>query len=657
MSLMGSLYIGASGLQTSQNALNTTAHNLSNIDTVGYTRQQVQLSSRDYVRLDVNPRAVNNKQTGLGVEYSRVKHVRDFFLDKTYRKESGRSMFYEVSTEVMEEVESQLGELHGEAFQTTIEDFWTSIQELAKDPASSVTQGLLVQKASELIERASAVYEGLASYQDNLNTQIRQQIEKINKYGQQILELNDRIKVVEAGGMEHANDLRDTRDQILDELAEMANISFAEDMYGAVSVQIEGVDFVKGEMCYGIELYTDTTTGFYTPFWPFNAKYRVLEDGTREYNIDGAEVFDLRREISSDLNTDIGGIKAMLLARGDHRADYTDVDVNKLTNRKLEALKMDEEDFAKNPEKYGLEYYDREISQSVLMNVQAEFDQLIHNIVTKVNDILAKAAGQQTVGGSESNVNYSFAASDVVSGTGSAVDTKEAVRKVGKVTVDGKDLADGTDFWVDEPGGYLRGRDGSPIQLFEKITTDGYRKVSGSVTYTYEYKDVDGNTYSKTETENVDLWLREEEGSVGLDSLYTINNLQINQELMQEPSMLGFRLKDGSEDIATAEALKNAFTEEVYTLNGNVKKKTTFVDYYTDLVAQVGNSGEVYRSIYTNQESTVEGIEYARQQVVGVSSDEELSNMIRFQNAYNASSRYINVISEMIEHIINTLGM
>ena len=178
MSLMGSLYIGSSGLQTSQNALNTTAHNLSNIDTVGYTRQQVQLSDRRYVTLSVDPKAVNNKQTGLGVVYSRVKQIRDSFLDKTYRKESGRSMFYQVSTEVMEEVESQLGEMNGEAFQTTITDFWTSIQELAKDPASSVTQGLLVQRASEFVERAGAVYEGLCSYQDNLNIQIRKQVQR-----------------------------------------------------------------------------------------------------------------------------------------------------------------------------------------------------------------------------------------------------------------------------------------------------------------------------------------------------------------------------------------------------------------------------------------------------------------------------------------------
>ena len=71
----------------------------------------------------------------------------------------------------------------------------------------------------------------------------------------------------------------------------------------------------------------------------------------------------------------------------------------------------------------------------------------------------------------------------------------------------------------------------------------------------------------------------------------------------------------------------------------------------------MANSGYVFRSIYENQVNTVEATQSAREQVVGVSTDEELSNMIKFQNAYNASSRYINVISEMLEHIISTLGV
>ncbi len=590
MPLMGSLYIGASGLQTSQNALNTTAHNLSNIDTVGYTRQQVQQSDRSYLTLSVDIHSVSNKQTGLGVIYSRVKQVRDYFLDKTYRKESGRSMFYEVSTEVLEEVESQLGEMNGEAFQTTITDFWTAVQELAKDPSSSVTQGLLVRKASELVERASAVYEGLASYQDNLNRQVMQQVEKINDYGQQLLTLNDSIRAIEAGGVESANDLRDARNQILDELSELADITYGEDLYGNVYVRIEGEDFVKGGTCYEIGLDVDSTTGFYTPFWPQNASYTIQADGTRKYNIENARVFNLNREISSDMNTDIGGLKSMLLARGDHRADYTDMEAGS---------------------------YDA-VSQSVVMNIQAEFDQLIHNMVTKVNSILADASG-------------------VESGS--------------------LKLADGTvlqnaSFCEVEKDGYLRLEDGSPIQLFSKATTDGYKKVTAQ----REILDANGNgtgTYGAAE----EYWVYVQEDASVSDSLYSIRNLDINQELMQSPSKLGFILEDGSVDIRTAEALKAAFTEEAYTLNPNVRKQTSFVDYYKDLVSQVANSGSVYRSIYTNQENTVEATGSAREQVIGVSSDEELSNMIKLQNAYNASSRYINVISEMLEHIISTLAV
>ena len=75
-----------------------------------------------------------------------------------------------------------------------------------------------------------------------------------------------------------------------------------------------------------------------------------------------------------------------------------------------------------------------------------------------------------------------------------------------------------------------------------------------------------------------------------------------------------------------------------------------------NLVSQVANSGSVFRAIQDSQTVATDAILNAREQIVGVSSDEELSNMIMFQNAYNASSRYINVISEMLDHILSQLG-
>ena len=562
MPLMGSLYIGNSGLQTSQNALNTTAHNMTNADTVGYVRQQVQLGTKVYNTIKVDYKSVSNQQVGLGVTYSKVKQVRDYFLDQTYRRESGRSSFYEVASGALEEIENLLDELNGESFQESLEGVWTAVQELSKDPSSAVTQGLLVQKSTQFIERAKAVYTGMCDYQDNLNQQIKGKVDTINEYANRIKFLNDEILKIECAGFEQANDLRDERNRMLDELAVLGKIAYSEDLNGQVSVQFEGVDLVKKEVVYEIGLQQDENTGFYTPFWVQNAEYTINELGQREYDIEGAEVFELNTVISSDLNTDIGSLKSMLLARGDHRADYTDIKE---------------------------ENYDYTVSQSVIMNIQGEFDQLIHNVVTAINGVL--------------------------------IDAANAAREA--------------------ESGYLQNEDGSPIILFEKIGQDCFKKV-----------DTDGDKIADTWVETE----ADERKNGYKGSLYSITNITINKDLVQVPTKLGFIKDDGSVDYETMEKMKAKFTEESNTLNPNVKKKTSFVDYYGDLVAQVANSGSVYKSIMANQQATVNATFTAREQVIGVSSDDELTQMVKFQNAYNASSRYINVISDMLAHIINTLG-
>lgn len=549
MPLMGSLYIGQSGLQVSQNALNTTAHNMSNADTVGFVRQQVLQGTRIYNTIKVDFKAVANQQVGLGVNYSKTRQVRDYFLDKTYRQELGRQEFYTVSRDALEEIEFLLDEMNGETFQDSLDNLWISVQELTKDPSSAVTQGLLIERCAEFLDRADAVYEGLKDYQQNLNSTIQQKVDTINDHAKNIKELNDRIRFIEVGGFEEANDLRDARNQLIDELAGMANISYSEDTEGNVCIQLEGEDLVKRDVVYEIGLDMDPETGFYTPFWIHNATFTLNSEGERVYNIEHAMVYDMEQVISSDLNTDVGSLKSTLIARGDHVATFKDLEEGNYTNS---------------------------VTQSVVMNVQAEFDQLIHNVATTMNKVLADAA---------------------------------------KAAYDAGDKT------------YLRDSNGNPIQIFQKIATEGY--------------DENGNYIE--EDDSIYNW-------------YTIDNLKMNQELLQQPTLLGFVLHDDSVDFDTMAAMKAAFMAETNTLNPFVKKQSSFMDYYSDLVAQIANSGHVYESILTNQQETVDSTFSAREQVIGVSADEELTNMVKFQNAYNASSRYINVIDEMIEHIINTLG-
>ena len=267
-------------------------------------------------------------------------------------------------------------------------------------------------------------------------------------------------------------------------------------------------------------------------------------------------VFDLERPISSITNTDIGSLKSTLLARGDHRA----------TAQELKDINPDGE--------YKAGWYDTHISQSIIMNVQAEFDQLINAVVTKINGILKEAAELESASYPDST--------------------------------------------------YLRDANGNPYQLFEQIVADG-------------------STCKLPDGTVVELG-------------WNVSNIEINIELRQSPTLLGFRLTDSSEDNATAEKLKKAFEEAIYTLNPNVQTPVCFVDYYKNLVSQVANTGSVFGDIMESQTVTVDSLFNAREQIIGVSSDEELTNMIMFQNAYNASSRYINVVSEMLEHILTTLG-
>ena len=139
---MGSLFVGMSGLKSSQNALNTTANNLSNVNTTGYVRQQVLQTDNIYNTFDRNP-SISYQQAGLGVDIGDVVHARDIFLDKSYRTESGRQAFYAATADAVNEVTTFFQELQGEAFQDSLQDFWVSFQELAKSPSDSVTLNLV----------------------------------------------------------------------------------------------------------------------------------------------------------------------------------------------------------------------------------------------------------------------------------------------------------------------------------------------------------------------------------------------------------------------------------------------------------------------------------------------------------------------------------
>lgn len=565
---MGSLYIGASGLQNSQNALNTTANNLANVETTGYVRQQVLFADRDYNTFDTTA-AISKQQAGLGVNIADVVHTRDYFLDKYYRTEHGRQAFYDATNEAVQEVITSFQELEGEAFQDIMNgdnSFWTAFQEFAKIPDSTVNQNLVIQKGTLFIERAQAIYDNMKSYQSQINLKISDAIERINELGRTIQDLNWQIQKIEAGKVETAMTLRDERDNALDELSKYADIDFSEDVNGIVKVKLEGVQFVDEVHVFEMGQKTDKLTGFITPTWP-----HLADESLGKYT----EVFDYSVDINSEMNTDIGVLKALVLARGDRVANYTDV----------EGLTADE--------------YNDGAGMSVMLSAQAEFDQLIHGMITAINDVLSPLT------------TASFTGAD---GT----------------------VYDNVKVWDAEKG--CVGEDGQKPgrELFVRRGVERYTKVTAD----------DGTEY----------YVYNEEDTTDTAKMYTTYGVSINQDLLESESNLPFLEQNGDVAQAMAEELVAVWEEKGLILNPNDTDPCTFEGYYEKMMNELATKGNVYESISTSLSGSVSSIENQRQQVIGVSSDEELTNMIKYQNAYNAASRYINVISEMLEHIITQLG-
>ena len=602
MSLFGGLYVGKSGLQTSQNALNTVAHNLSNQNTTGYVRQQVAMTDTYYNTISTT-KAISNSQTGDGVRYSEVRHIRDYFFDMKYREESGRYSFYETSYSTTLEIEDILGELDGAAFKDSLDGLWTAMEELSKTPSDSTYMSMLVSKAASFVQNATSVYQSFIEYQDNLNLQIKDAVDEINAIGTRIDELNKKISMIETGGIEKANDLRDERDLLIDTLAGYGNITYSEDANSRVTVRFNGTDFVTDAGAYKMGLQQDDETGFYTPYWEQNAIKTTDGNGREVLDISVAHVFKLSETISTDAGTDVGGLRALLLARGDHVANFLDLS-NNATQKKLDALKLNSiDEYNKDPEGYEQKYYNDNIANSLMMNIEAEFDNLVHAVVTKVNEVLADNC--------------------------------------------------------DPKSGYLCNDDGTPMQLFLKGSYTPYEKITDkneiqaakdSGAKLYEIYDENGNG-TRTYWKYVEEYDASDPDS--RKNLYNCANLKINQELVQTPSKLGFVKEDGSTDYSLGKPLLKAFEDAEIYINPNATKASSFENCYTEIVNQMSTMGNVFKDVYEYQQLAVEQAESNRQSVIGVSSDEELEHMIMYQNAYNAASRYINVINTLLDSVIS----
>ena len=670
MSLFTSFNAGVSGLKSSQSGLNTTAHNFANTKTLGYTRQQNINTDMYYQTLRVTPKST--LQIGYGTTVADIRQIRDLFLDEEYRMEVGRQTFYDVHVTTEQEIEDVLGEMEGVEFSAAWLELWGTIETLSTNQEEITKRELFLSQAEAFLEKATNVYSELKDYQINLNRQIQEQVNTINKIADQIAELNEVIAKSEASGLENANDYRDARNLLLDQLAEYTAYDYYE-TNGQVCVRVNNSPLIDGTYvnhmkCEKMEIREydpkcDPNSPEYEDDETKNpninnadSKGYVLKEGspmyTVKWEVGNSEVYDIDQAYTATDQSDVGSLLGILTARGKRFGYYTDI----LQATELQAVK------GTPLEQKLLQEYNNTVGNCLLERVEAQFDLMIHKIVTTINDIFAPNVAVTDGEGKTYMLDEAGGVIDpfkvtITDVNGETIDlTKAKVLDVNRCPVGTDDEATpGTEVFSRKTRErYTAYEMDGPIYLSDENGDEVLDANGNPVALTKEGKDADGNpTYT--------LYVYNDEDEEDRGSLYTVQNLIFNEKLKSDYSYLPVHGnpaegKTGEYDKELFHRMFASLQVKDITLDPNALAQYGVEDYYQVMVNALGTQGNVWSGILDHQISEVESIEDKRQQISGVATEEEMTFMLMYQHAYNASSRYITVIDQMLEHLIERLG-
>lgn len=238
---MGSTFMGLEtskrGLTTQQSALYTTGHNISNANTIGYSRQRVNMEATlGYPGTGLNAPKIAG-HLGTGVQVGSVQRIRDQFIDRQYRQENNKLGYWESRSDAISQMEDIMSEPSEFGLNASMDLFWKSLQDLSTNPENAAARKVVVQRGIGVAESFNYIHKQLSDIQGNLKNEILTSTEDVNSIIKQIATLNEQIQAIEPNGY-MPNDLYDARDVLLDELSQYFPIDIEYTKSGGNSLAI-----------------------------------------------------------------------------------------------------------------------------------------------------------------------------------------------------------------------------------------------------------------------------------------------------------------------------------------------------------------------------------------------------------------------------------
>ncbi len=535
--------VAVRGLFAAQRNLNTVNHNLNNINTPGYSRQQsVQVASRPMALAD------GTGMIGTGAEVTSVRRIRDEYLDFKYWSENISLGEWTAKKEALSDIEVTFNEPSDSGFATIMSDFYDSLQELAKDPSSAAVRALVKQRGVTLAKYFNSMASHFEELQKDLNYKIQTKVEAVNSYATQIQQLNRQIYITELDG-NVANDMRDQRTLLVDKLSKIINVEATEVVAGYLPDGREDKHFlvtISGKAL--VDHFTISELAL------------VQRDETQKLNFeDVGNLYEVKWADGNKLNIKGGELRGYLDVRDGNEGSSGGP--NGLTS----------------PNYKGIPFYQKKLNEFV--------------------QTFARAF----------NEGY--------------IDTDSTTRGYDPTDTFGTGHAHGY--------GYGAGATASGIRFF--TMTENKQAMSSA--------DFLGSANPADNEEIYHLYDR-----------ITAKNFSVSFDILDDYNL-----------IATSDVVGQAGNIEVlndllgYRRNADMFAEGAPEDFMKSLVATLGIDAEQAGNYGDNQKVVVNQIINRRLSESGVSIDEEMADLVRFQQAYSASAKMIQTMNEVYETLINKL--
>jgi flagellar hook-associated protein 1 len=239
------LSIGSSGLFAFQQAVAVTAHNIANVSTKGYSKQNAILAETP----PINGRP---GQIGTGVEVSSIQRNVDGFIEGQLLASREQLGQHDASNSALSDIEGLFGDSADQSLGTDLDNLFNAFQDVATDPSNVTARSVLLSNAHTIVDRFHHADNTLTTQRQSLDQEIGQTVTTVNNLAQQVADLNDTISQTELSG-QHANDLRDQRQRLVNDLGEQIGVTTLEDAHGELSIFTgNGQSLVNGNRAYAL---------------------------------------------------------------------------------------------------------------------------------------------------------------------------------------------------------------------------------------------------------------------------------------------------------------------------------------------------------------------------------------------------------------------